>query len=75
MSATDPKTAATPLQDVDEVVARNPKVDPRQLREAQTLLKQLREEGLERPSYGIASPYERRPLHRRATPPLRRTTA
>jgi hypothetical protein len=74
MSATETKHVPAPLEDIDEIAARNPKVDAEQLREAQTLLKQLRDEGLERPSYGIASPYERRPLQRRATPRLQRTT-
>ena len=72
MSATDQRELGTPLDDIDAVAARNPKVDAGEIRAAQDLMAQLRSEGLERPSYAIASPYEHRPLHRRALPPLTR---
>ena len=46
----------------DELIERNPKVDGKQLREAQELLGELRRSGVGRPSYEIESPYERRPV-------------
>ena len=45
--------------DVDALVKGNPKVDAKQLREAQDLVTALREGGVRPPAYGIASPYQR----------------
>lgn len=50
--------------DVDEMVKNNPQVDGGQIREAQELIEELRREGVQKPSYGIESPYERRPLRK-----------
>jgi hypothetical protein len=54
--------AERPTPDAEELIKRNPKVDGDQLREAQELLEELRRGGVGRPSYGIDSPYERRPV-------------
>jgi len=53
---------------VDRLIEDNPEVNPEQLREAQELLKKLRREGVERPSYDIRAPYERRPVTRHRSP-------
>jgi hypothetical protein len=58
-----PKTP--PDHDVDKLVKENPGVDAAQVREAQKLLEELRREGVSGPSYGISSPYERRPVRKR----------
>lgn len=49
---------------VEEAAKDNPQVDVGQLREAQELMKELRREGVGGPSYGIVSPYERRPTRK-----------
>ena len=55
-------TKKKPLPDLDTLIEDNPGVDGRQIREAQELLEELRREGVGGPSYGIVSPYERRPF-------------
>jgi hypothetical protein len=47
---------------IKKLVDQNPKVDAKQLKEGRALLKHLEREGVGKPSYGIVSPYERRPL-------------
>lgn len=51
-----------PVPTIDEAAAVNPRVDVETVREAQELLEELKEQGISRPGYDIASPYERRPL-------------
>ncbi len=58
-----PDSEHKPLPDIEETAESNPKIDVGQIREAQALLRELREQGLSRPEYGIVSPYERRPAH------------
>lgn len=50
---------ATPGLDIEELIAKNPKIDRDQLREAQELIEQLERRGVRRPIYEIKSPYER----------------
>src|SRR4051812_47418910 len=59
MSGTSDDTKSAPQIDVDDVAARNPNVDLRQLHEAQAVLRELRAEGVARATYSIGSPYER----------------
>lgn len=47
---------------IDDAAATNPRVDVETVREAQELLAELRKQGITRPGYEIASPYERRRL-------------
>jgi hypothetical protein len=44
--------------DIDEIITNNPKVDAKQLREAQALVRELRKLGLARPEYNLAMPYQ-----------------
>jgi hypothetical protein len=50
--------------DLDELAEKNPAADGAQIREAQELLRELRRDGVTRPSYNIQSPYERRPVRK-----------
>jgi hypothetical protein len=52
--------------DVGEAIARNPKVDGDQLREAQKVLSELKKSGVAPATYEIASPYQKPSRHRRA---------
>jgi hypothetical protein len=61
MSGTESVTG-NPVPGADELIKNNPKVDGAKVREAQELLEELRRGGVGRPSYGIDSPYERRPV-------------
>jgi hypothetical protein len=47
---------------IDELAERNPGVDMEKFREAQAILQALKEAGVPRQEYSIASPYSRRPL-------------
>ncbi len=47
---------------IEKIIETNPHVDPEQLREVQELIKGLA--GGPGASYGILSPYERRPLYK-----------
>jgi len=59
------KTKAKPrVPSLRELAANNPNVDTDQIQEASRLLDQLRGEGVPGPSYGIASPYQRRSVSR-----------
>ncbi len=64
-SDSEPNGGGKPIPGVEEAAKTNPKVDVEQVREAQVLLEELRKQGLTRPEYDIASPYERRPLRTR----------
>jgi hypothetical protein len=44
--------------DIDDIISSNPMVDARQLHEAQSLLRELRECGLARPEYNLSMPYQ-----------------
>lgn len=55
MSGTEPKVPS-----VEDLARNNPKIDSAQVREVQALLDLLKQEGVPRRSYGIASPHERR---------------
>lgn len=46
-------------QQIRDMIGANPLVDEEQFDEAQALLATLRPEGLEKPTYGIGSPYQR----------------
>jgi hypothetical protein len=46
---------------VEELAKTNPKVDGDKVREVQEAIEELRRGGVLGPSYGIASPYERKP--------------
>ena len=52
--------------DVGDAIARNPKVDGDQLREAQKVLGELQKSGVAPATYEIASPYQKPSRHRRA---------
>jgi hypothetical protein len=66
MSGSDRKEQAPRPPDPAEKMAEvNRNVDVGQVREAQALLEELRRQGLARPEYEIASPYERRPVRLR----------
>lgn len=54
--------------DVDEAVARNPRVDGDKLREAQEVLRELRRSGIAPTTYEIASPYQKPSRDRKAAP-------
>jgi hypothetical protein len=60
-----------PVPDIDELAKTNPKVNAAEIHEAGELLKHLREKGLTRPTYGLASPHTRRTIQRspRKDPP------
>jgi hypothetical protein len=49
---------------VRRVASTNPQVDTNQLREAKDLIDTLRRAGVPGKGYGLAQPYQRRPLHR-----------
>jgi hypothetical protein len=51
---------AIEMPQLDELVENNPGVDEQQVRDAQKLMDGLRRDGVDGPSYGIVSPYERR---------------
>jgi hypothetical protein len=59
MSGSEDKRDAVAQPDVERVAETNPKVDITQIREAQALLAELKQQGLVRPEYEIASPYAR----------------
>ena len=61
-SDSEPNGAGKPIPSIEEAAKSNPEVDVEKVREAQVLLEELRKQGLSRPEYDIASPYERRPL-------------
>ena len=46
--------------DIQEVMKNNPQVDTDELRKGQELSRRLREGGLKRAAYGLATPDERR---------------
>ena len=62
MPGSDQNDEHPAVPDEKRAAEDNPKVDIEQVREAQALLEELRRQGLVRPEYEIASPYERRPL-------------
>jgi hypothetical protein len=66
MSASNKKRTPE-IPNAEEAARSNPKVDVDQLREAQTLLEELRKKGLAGPEYDIPSPYERRPRRVRSS--------
>jgi hypothetical protein len=49
---------------VEDLIKKNPKVDGGKVREAQEAIEELRRGGVLGPTYGITSPYERRPLRK-----------
>jgi len=60
MSDSNDGPATRRVPDIDELANANPKVDPHEIQKAGELLKHLRDEGLSRPTYGLASPHARR---------------
>ena len=44
----------------DDILAKNPHIDPEKLAESIELQRKLRESGVKRPGYGLAIPYSRR---------------
>jgi len=46
--------------EMEEVVANNPQVDAKQVREVLDTLRELRKSGITRASYSLVSPYGRR---------------
>lgn len=60
---TRPKQVAPEPLEVESLARGNPAVDADQLREAQRLLKQLREGGVSPRGYGIAPPHQRLQLN------------
>lgn len=67
MSGSDRKEKSPAQPDAETIAEGNTKIDIGQVREAQALLEELRRQGLVRPEYEIASPYERRPLRSRGS--------
>lgn len=53
--------------DVEKQAKRNPKVNVRQVREAQEMLEELRKAGIGKPQYEIEPPYGSRPPRVRAS--------
>jgi len=53
---------------VDEAIARSPKVDGDQLREARELLNELRKRGVSPATYEISSPYQKPSRDRKSVP-------
>lgn len=47
--------------EIDDLAKKNPKVNVKQLREANELLEELRKGGLRKRQYEIETPYESRP--------------
>lgn len=56
--------AAADESQLEDVIKKNPQVDGGKVREAQEAIEELRREGVLGPTYGITSPYERRPLRK-----------
>lgn len=50
--------------DVGEIARENPQVEEGKVREALEVLEELDRKGVIGPSYGIVSPYQRRPLRK-----------
>ena len=44
--------------DIDRHIRDNPQVDAEQMREAGTLIAELRKQGLQRPEFNLSMPYE-----------------
>lgn len=43
--------------DLEEILARNPQIDPEKLEEAREMLRRLRERGVRRKGYDLATPF------------------
>ena len=43
--------------DLEEILSRNPQIDAEQLEDAREMLRRLREQGLKRKGYDLATPY------------------